>query len=134
MLREILGVGEEPRIQRRWFHDEFFDLFVWQVVGGEIKLMQLCYGVDSSEHALVWHRDGGFFHDGDSDALLNAPGGIDAMTRRFEGAASEVPAEIRRSVITCLQEYAQQKTPTRRRRFRRAPWQTRSANGPRSER
>lgn len=37
MMREILGVGEEPRIQRHWFHDEFFDLFVWQAAGGEIS-------------------------------------------------------------------------------------------------
>src|SRR5688572_23388293 len=111
MLREILGVGEEPRIQRRWFHDAFFDLFVWQVVGGEIKLLQLCYGVDSSEHALVWHRDGGFFHDGYSGALLNASGGVEAITRRFEAAAGEVPDDIRRSVIGCLQEFAKQKTP-----------------------
>ena len=30
MLKEILGVADDPPAKRRWFHDEFFDLFVWQ--------------------------------------------------------------------------------------------------------
>jgi len=64
MLREIEGITDEPRTRRRWFHDEYFDLFVWQTDQGEITLFQLCYGVDAAERALVWHRAGGFFHDG----------------------------------------------------------------------
>ncbi|HSD52716.1 MAG TPA: hypothetical protein VLC47_01040, partial [Burkholderiales bacterium] len=63
MLREIEGIADEPRTRRRWFHDEYFDLFVWQTDVGEITLFQLCYGIDASERALVWHRVGGFFHD-----------------------------------------------------------------------
>lgn len=38
MLREIEGIADEPRTSRRWFHDEYFDLFVWQTDVGEINL------------------------------------------------------------------------------------------------
>src|SRR5216110_1285702 len=61
MLREIHGLTDDPPAKRRWFHDDFFDLFVWQAKG-EVTLFQLCYGIDSSEHALVWDRQRGFFH------------------------------------------------------------------------
>ena len=50
MLKEILGVADDPPAKRRWFHDEFFDLFVWQN-GGEVTLFQLCYGADAVERA-----------------------------------------------------------------------------------
>jgi hypothetical protein len=63
-MQEILGVTDEPGAHRRWFHDDYFDLFVWQAEGGELVQFQLCYGIDSSERALVWHKSGGFFLDG----------------------------------------------------------------------
>ena len=52
MLKEIHGLTDDPPAKRRWFHDDFFDLFVWQA-GSEVTLFQLCYGVDSTERALV---------------------------------------------------------------------------------
>ena len=55
MLKEIHGVADDPPARRRWFHDDFFDLFVWQT-GGEVTLFQLCYGLDSSDRALVWDK------------------------------------------------------------------------------
>ena len=56
MLREIEGIGEEPRTRRRWFHDEYFDLFVWQTDVGEVTLFQLCYGIDARarSHGIAW--------------------------------------------------------------------------------
>lgn len=138
MLREILGVGQnEPQTQRRWFHDEYFDLFVWQENSGDIASFQLCYGIDSSERALVWKRDDGFFHDGvDVDALEadevigarlapDAPVTIDPVTARFDAAARALPDEIRATIIDRIREYAAKrpKIPARRKRFRRAEWQ-----------
>ena len=64
MLHESVGLADEQPAKRRWFHDDFFDLFVWQTAGGELVRFQLCYGIHSSERALVWHHQGGFFHDG----------------------------------------------------------------------
>ena len=59
MMREILGVAQEGTgVQRRWFHDDYFDLFVWQT-DQEITAFQLCYGLDTSERALEWSKDHG---------------------------------------------------------------------------
>ncbi len=53
-MREILGLGEEAPLHRRWFHDEYFDLFVWQDAGGALARFELCYGAGAAERALVW--------------------------------------------------------------------------------
>jgi hypothetical protein len=139
MMKEILGVTDEPRTQRRWFHDDFFDLFVWQTGAGEITLFQLCYGIDSSERALVWHQYGGFFHDGLHSARSSAqvlgaglhadtPLDADPIAARFEAAANTLPEDIRDFVRARLREYAEQKpVPSRRKRFRREDWQRKPA-------
>ena len=132
MMREILGLADESEARRRWFHDDYFDLFVWQSGSGEIILFQLCYGIDSSERALVWQSDAGFFHDG-ADAGASGTGDIigagrvwdsDPVISRFVAAARSVPDDIRSAVIARVREYAEkQPVPARRRRFRRADWQ-----------
>src|SRR4029077_21167283 len=64
MMREIEGVVQgESATRRRWFHDEYFDLFVWQNNARAIESLQLCYGIDSSERALEWRKNRGFFLD-----------------------------------------------------------------------
>jgi hypothetical protein len=116
MLKEIHGVTDDPPASRRWFHDDYFDLFVWQAEG-ELTLFQLCYGMDSSERALVWDRQRGFFHDG--------PPSEGEFVARFEDAATALPHDIRRDVRVKLHEFAGRRlsVPSRRQRFRRASWQ-----------
>ena|SRR6185436_739368 len=116
MLKEIYGVADDPPAKRRWFHDDYFDLFVWQA-GGEVTLFQLCYGTDSSRRALVWNRDRGLFHDG--------PSSNDDFVERFEDAAIALPDEIRREVREKLHEFAGRRiaVTSRRAKFRRAAWQ-----------
>ena len=120
MMREILGVTDEPDAHRRWFHDDYFDLFVWQTGGGEVVQFQLCYGIDSSERALVWHKRGGFFLDG-----METGKPVDPMVARFDDAARALPEDIRLAMTARVHEFAEQKdaTPARRKRFRRASWQ-----------
>jgi len=115
MMREILGVADDPPAKRRWFHDEFFDLFVWQT-GEEVTLFQLAYGGDSVPRALVWDKKRGLFHDG--------PAAVDFVTR-FEDAASELPERIRREVREKVHEFAGRRLAVRNRRkaFRRDAWQ-----------
>jgi hypothetical protein len=136
MMREIEGVVQgEPATRRRWFHDEYFDLFVWQNSANEIESFQLCYGIDSSERALEWRKNRGFFHDG---AKVAAPEGIldmkpaasrepsaTAMTSRFEFAARALPDDIREAITARIREYAEKASavPSRRRHVRRAAWQ-----------
>lgn len=135
MMREIHGVADEPRTRRRWFHDDFFDLFVWQTSTGDVTLFQLCYGVSSSERALVWSRYGGFFHDGtgvdraDPDKVIGRAGPGSPLTDdpvivRFEAAARSLPEDIHSIVLARLHEYIETgPVPARRRRFRRDDWQ-----------
>lgn len=137
MMREIHGLTEEPRIQRRWFHDDYFDLFVWQADGGAIVQFQLCYGIDSSERALVWHERGGFFLDGvgngesGREETLPAkkasgdPFNVAPVVTRFEAAARTLPEDLRTAVTARIHEFAAKKaaTPARRKSFRRASWQ-----------
>ena len=115
-MREILGLADDPPARRRWFHNDYFDLFVWEA-DGEVTLFQLCYGVDSKERALVWDKGRGLFHDG--------PAAASDFVARFEDAAVALPENIRREVREKLHEFAGRRlaVPTRRRRFRRAAWQ-----------
>jgi len=122
MLREIEGVAPEPRTHRRWFHDDYFDLFVWQTDQGDITLFQLCYGNAPEEQAFVWHRESGFFHDG---AEPGAPSDAGEVVERFETAAQSLPRKVRTAIGVRIREYLEGKLPaaTRRRQFRREDWQ-----------
>ena len=115
MLKEILGVADDPPAKRRWFHDEYFDLFIWQA-NGEVTLFQLCYGADASERALVWDKQRGFFHDG--------PASRDVVAL-FEDAAAALPVDLRATIRDKVHEFAglPLSVLSRRKKFRRASWQ-----------
>jgi hypothetical protein len=121
-MHEILGVGDEARLRRRWFHDEFFDLFVWQDAGGAVARFELCYGLGPSERALVWLGDERLFHDGEPGAIPDAQ----ALLQRFERAGAGLPADVRREVHARIREYAGRGI-ARRSGFRRVAWQQRGA-------
>ncbi|MCZ7565718.1 MAG: hypothetical protein M5U08_19600 [Burkholderiales bacterium] len=142
-LREISGVRQdEPSSSRRWFHSDYFDLFVWQAPDGEVQSFQLCYGIDTSEKALVWRKDIGFFHDGMDpgdpkpgrapSAILEPDGPFPAtaVAARFAREAEGVPNDIRNLVIVRIREFGRLHPypRSRRRRFRRADWQQRKPN------
>ena len=116
MLREIHGVTDEPHARRRWFHDDFCDLFVWQA-DGEVTLFQLCYGMDATERALVWDKTKGFFHDG--------PPATREMVERFDDLAASLPSDIGAEVRERIHEFAGRRlaVTSRRRKFRRDVWQ-----------
>src|SRR4051812_33061311 len=116
MMKEILGVADDPPARRRWFHDDYFDLFVWET-GEEVTLFQLCYGGDSTGRALVWDKRRGLFHDGPLAAA--------DFAGRFEDAASELPENIRREVREKVHEFAGRRlaVQARRKKFRRDAWQ-----------
>ena len=129
MLREIAGLRQDDQeLQRRWFHDDYFDLFVWQNAAGAVTAFQLCYGNDASECALVWQDDAGFFHDGANHSSgPHAPPQSDPITPRFRDAAHDLPESIRAVLDVRIAEYARvrDRLLTRRGRFRRADWQQR---------
>lgn len=134
MLREIPDViQDDPSNRRRWFQDDYFDLFVLET-DGELAAFELCYDIRSNERALAWSRVGRYFHDGGTSAsgdFIGAqlasgdPLDADPIIARFERAAAELPEALRLALTARLREYALQDAEglARRARFRRAGWQ-----------
>jgi hypothetical protein len=134
VLREIRGVlQDDPSSERRWFHDDYFDLFVRET-GDELVAFELCYSIHSNERALVWRRGQGYFHDGETSGSGDfigarlAPGDpleADPIIARFELASGGLPEALRLALKARLHEYALQDAEgsARRTRFRRDDWQ-----------
>lgn len=107
-------VGEPTR--RRWFTDDFFDLFVWYTDDDSVLGFQLCYDKRRDEHALTWRRDTGFTHkcvdDGGRSQRQATPwllpdGTCDcnAILTRFLQESPRVDQEIVHLVARKLEEY-----------------------------
>jgi hypothetical protein len=65
MLREITSVRQDSTtITRRWFQDDYFDLFLWADESRRVVRFQLCYDRQGRERVLLWSEDGGFRHQG----------------------------------------------------------------------
>ena len=63
MLREIGAIRQDSkRGNRRWFQDDYFDLYVWQDVQGAPIAFQLCYERNRTEGVISWTAEGGFDH------------------------------------------------------------------------
>jgi hypothetical protein len=62
-LREIGPVRQDSaRGLRRWFQDDYFDLYVWQDHRGTPIAFQLCYDRGACEGAISWSAVAGFAH------------------------------------------------------------------------
>ena len=48
---------------RRWFNDQFLDLFVWQDECGRIVGFQICFDKDTAERALTYSESDGYRFD-----------------------------------------------------------------------
>lgn len=63
MLREITGVRQDdPGLLRRWFQDDYFDLFLWVTPAGSVSAFQLAYERTRHERVLSWSSARGFSH------------------------------------------------------------------------
>jgi len=118
MLREIPALRQDnPRLRRRWFQDEFFDLYTWQTTAGTLVRFQLCYDVRGRERALTWSKEQGFSHNkvesGDEFAgqpmtpLLVATGKFPhrLVRVRFQRAAAALDAATRDCILGKMREF-----------------------------
>jgi hypothetical protein len=118
-MHEILPPRKEAEgASRRWFQDDFFDLYIWQARGGGVSAFQLCYDRRANERSLRWSPATGFAHDGVDipedkpgramSALLTVDGVFPAelVTKRFAESAKSLPAELREVVAARLSEFA----------------------------
>lgn len=130
MLRELAGVRQDnPRLSRRWFQDEFFDLFVWTGTGGQVTAFQLCYDRLRRERVLAWSEAGGFIHrridDGEHTPIKNmAPimvvdGAFPSarIAAEFENRATALEQDLRHFVRARIRE-ADSKLPQQNRAAR----------------
>lgn len=85
MLREIGGVHQDShRGLRRWFQDDYFDLYLWHDERGQPLAFQLCYDRHHAEGSIYWSAAEGYAH-----ARVDAgqrPGGY-AMTPILRSSA-----------------------------------------------
>ena len=76
-MREIGPVRQDSdRGSRRWFQDDYFDLFVWQDRTGIPIAFQLCYERGAGEGAISWSAADGFAHarvDGGRNVAMRSP-------------------------------------------------------------
>jgi hypothetical protein len=118
MLREILGVRQDrPGLRRRWFQDDFFDLYTWHSRAGALTGFQLCYDRRGRERALSWHRTRGFSHhkvDAAEDyagqprtPLLVADGRFPhrSVRARFSREAATLDAATRAFILDKMREF-----------------------------
>ena len=118
MLREIPRVRQDrPGLKRRWYQDDFFDLYTWHAADGTLVSFQLCYDVRRRERALTWHHEHGFSHtrvdSGDGGALSKmspilsggAPFAHRYVRKRFAQMADGVDANLRDFIIDKMREY-----------------------------
>ena len=63
MLSEIARVNQpDPKLRRRWFRDDYFDIFTWQAADGSVAGFQLCYDLPNYERVLSWRFGKGYTH------------------------------------------------------------------------
>jgi hypothetical protein len=119
MLREIPGVRQDrPNLKRRWYQDDFFDLYTWHAADGLLISFQLCYDIRGRERALSWHREHGFSHNkvdgGDGGRLgrmspLLVGGGPFPhrfVRERFAGSAAILDHPTRDLIIDKMREFS----------------------------
>ncbi len=103
MLEEMTGLKpEKGGAVRRWFRDEYFDLFLWTDDQGHSGF-DLCFDKTGDQRVVAWRREGGFSRASvdqgeDNPSKNNSPiftkfdGTIDIgeLTVRFEQAAGSL--------------------------------------------
>ena len=118
MLNEIKDVTQYERGKhRRWFHDEFFDLYTWETYDGALQGFQLCYAKQGKERALRWSPENGYRHEG-VDAPEDKPGramsalfvvdGVfdpNMIGNKFEHAALGLPPRVKDFVLEKIRGY-----------------------------
>jgi hypothetical protein len=119
MLREIKGVlQDDPALRRRWFQDDYFDLFLWTDREGALQAFQLAYERGEREKVLSWERVAGYSHRrvasgegsvfGKMTPLLAAQAGRFPKYRvisAFDTRAAVLEAPVRRAVRARLAAY-----------------------------
>ncbi len=115
MLREISAVlQDQPGLLRRWFQDDYFDLFVWLTPDHVLRAFQLAYQRTLDERVLEWSSDNGFLHSrvdsGEQRPHSNrtpllvdgGPCPVRMIVREFDSRSKDLEARLRDAVLAKL--------------------------------
>lgn len=120
MLREVGNVRQQdPLLRRRWFCDDYFDLFIWEKAanGSSIVGFQLCYDKFRHERVLYWRESAGYTHHGvdsgdrmsgaNMTPILVADGvlPLPAVLAKFDVSATGVESGLRDFIRGRLLDY-----------------------------
>ena len=107
----------DPAVRRRWFRDDYFDIFTWQNADGGIVGFQLCYDLPTYERVLSWRDARGYAHhriaDGESSPIKNmtpimTPDGLMPLATvlmEFDRRALELEPRLRTFLRERLLDY-----------------------------
>jgi hypothetical protein len=121
MLREVANVHQQaPHLRRRWFCDDYFDLFLWEKAACDRRIVvgfQLCYDKSRHERVLNWRESTGYTHhaidSGDrfpgtpmtpimvADGVLPLP----AVLVKFDASAAGLESRLRDFIRERLLDY-----------------------------
>ncbi len=118
MLHEISRVNQpDPKWRRRWFRDDYFDIFTWQAADGSMIGFQVCYDLPNYERVLSWRAVSGYTHHrvdgGEATPVRNmspimVPDGLVPLTtvlEEFDQRAAELALPIRTFLRQHLLDY-----------------------------
>jgi len=118
VLREIGNVHQQdPDTRRRWFCDDYFDIFVWEKSDGAIVGFQLCYDKSVRERVLSWRESSGYAHhridSGEESPAINmtpimvADGvlPLPVVLEKFDQHAAAIEPRIRQFIRQRLLDY-----------------------------
>jgi hypothetical protein len=121
MLRELrLTQNDSSGICKRWFQDDYFDLFTWQELTGKVTSFQLCYDRLGRERVISWDGERGFGHhlvdDGESSPhknmspvfVVDGPFYSQEVIPKFVQASHQINETIRKFIMQKLIEYVEQ--------------------------
>ncbi len=118
MLTEI-HLKQHIKDRKRWFQDEYFDLFTWQDNTGKMTSFQLCYDRHRYERVIFWDANKGFGHRGiDNGETLPQKNmspifvndGIfpyQHVIPKFIQSSQKINQDISRFVVQKINEYVQ---------------------------
>ncbi|RKZ42985.1 MAG: hypothetical protein DRQ49_00070 [Gammaproteobacteria bacterium] len=119
MLSEFHLKQDERFNIKRWFQDDYFDLFIWQNNPGQIISFQLCYDRSGNERVISWDHKRGFGHhrvdDGEASPHKNmtpifvkdeAFSSYDEVLSKFTQSSKQISQDICSFIVQKLEEYS----------------------------
>ncbi len=127
MLREVVNVHQQdPQLRRRWFCDDYFDIFVWERMESNSAIVgfQLCYDKAQHERVLSWRETTGYTHLGidsgepgpatNMSPIMVADGvlPLSDVLKKFDAGAARLDSRIRDFIREKLLNYGLEQNET----------------------